>query len=505
MRFNFILSAAGLALCMAAEVLAKPVVIGYYPSWKRAQMAGVDYSKYTHVNLAFGIPTSSGTFSFDGDWFLPQTVSDIHSKGAKALLSVGGWTGSNYFSNIVKDAGTRSTLISSMVNYVKTNNLDGIDIDWEYPGRLGDNCNVYDITNDTPNYLKFLQELRAAFDSNFGSRQKLITLAVRIEPFDTPSGYASDVSEFAKVVDYANLMQYDINGGWNSDTGPNAPFNFESGKGLQASFVSAIDAWTGAGWPANQLTAGIAFYGRSTIATVDMTKDPNNQYQPQQSVVPLGDSEDAPWYDVCAGSTANSGVWMWKHLRDQGVLTSPSTAAAPWVKQWDPVSQTPWLFNPSTKQFISYDDPQSLKIKVDYAASKGLAGTMIWSMNMDYNGELMNVIQGWQTGGPSTSTPTAPTSSTTKTTNTTPASSTMTTTATSSVPQPSTTSTGGNTGSGPVAGSTCSSTGSYQCADTTGKNPAYFLCLYGKWMAQSCGSGTACYQSGSSVSCGWPS
>ncbi|KAJ1846072.1 hypothetical protein LPJ73_004642, partial [Coemansia sp. RSA 2703] len=114
-------------------------------------------------------------------------------------------------------------------------------------------------------------------------------------------------------VDYANLMQYDINGGWNSDTGPNAPFNFESGKGLQASFVSAIDAWTGAGWPANQLTAGIAFYGRSTIATVDMTKDPNNQYQPQQSVVPLGDSEDAPWYDVLGSGVADAVAVQPKH------------------------------------------------------------------------------------------------------------------------------------------------------------------------------------------------
>ncbi|KAJ1867863.1 hypothetical protein LPJ57_005827, partial [Coemansia sp. RSA 486] len=140
------------------------------------------------------------------------------------------------------------------------------------------------------------------------------------------------------------------------------------------------------------LTAGIAFYGRSTIAKQDMTKDPTNQYQPQESVVPLGDSEDAPWYDVCAGSTANSGVWMWKHLRGQGVLSSTSSAAAPWVRQWDPVSQTPWLFNPSTKQFISYDDPESLKIKVDYAASKGLAGTMVWSMDMDYNEELLSVI-----------------------------------------------------------------------------------------------------------------
>ncbi|KAI8319795.1 hypothetical protein GQ54DRAFT_313235 [Martensiomyces pterosporus] len=129
-----------------------------------------------------------------------------------------------------------------------------------------------------------------------------------------------------------------------------------------------------------------------------MTKDPTNQYQPQASVVPLGDSEDAAWYDTCAGSTANSGTWQWKHLRDQGVLSSPTTAAAPWVRQWDSVSQTPWVFNPSTKMFISYDDPQSLKIKVNYATSKGLAGITIWSINMDSaNHELLSVVRTFST------------------------------------------------------------------------------------------------------------
>ncbi|KAJ2321783.1 hypothetical protein IWW52_000521 [Coemansia sp. RSA 2704] len=399
MRFTSALTVASMALALVAPVvIGGPVVLGYYPSWKKAQMAGVDFGKYTHITMAFAIPTSSGTFSFDGDWFLPQVVSDLHSKGTKVLMSVGGWTGSNYFSTILKSDSTSNTLIQSMVDYVKQYDLDGIDIDWEYPGRLGDNCNVFDVANDTPNYLKFLQALRKAFDSAFGERKKLITLAVRVQPFDINGSPTSDVSEFAKVVDYANLMQYDINGGWNNVTGPNAPFNFEKDKGLQVSFVSAIDDWTKAGWPASQLTAGIGFYGRSTIATVDMTKDPKNQYQPQSSVVPLGDSEDAPWYDACAGSTANSGTWQWKHLRDQGVLTSPSTAASPWIRQWDNVSQTPWLFNPSTKQFISYDDPDSIKIKLDYAASKGLAGSMIWSANMDYNGELLSLCTAFGSG-----------------------------------------------------------------------------------------------------------
>ncbi|KAJ1896382.1 hypothetical protein LPJ66_004021, partial [Kickxella alabastrina] len=114
MKFNAVFTASSLVLALVAPVIGKPVNIGYYPSWKRAQMANVDFSKYTHINLSFGIPTADGTFSYEGDWFLAQTVADIHSKGTKVLLSVGGWTGSNYFSNIVKSAATRSTMVTSM-------------------------------------------------------------------------------------------------------------------------------------------------------------------------------------------------------------------------------------------------------------------------------------------------------------------------------------------------------------------------------------------------------
>ncbi|OAA55438.1 chitinase [Cordyceps fumosorosea ARSEF 2679] len=370
-------------------------VVGYYPSWKKQYIDSMDLSLYTQINFAFAIPARDGSFSFDGDWFLPQVVSSLHSKGVKAVMSIGGWTGSNYFSLILKDATASANMIRNIIRYIQANNLDGVDLDWEYPGRLGDNCNAFDPQADSANYLVFLKKLRSQMDATFGARGKLLTLALRVEPFDGPSGPLKDVSAYAAVVDFGSLMQFDINGGWNNVTGPNAPFNFQpGGPGLQVSFVSSIDAWTAAGWPAAKLNAGYGFYGRATTALVDMRKDPNNQYQPQSNVVPLGDREDAPWYDACAGATANSGTWQWKHLRDQGVLSSPTTASAPWVRQWDSTSQTPWLFNPQTKTFISYDDPQSLKIKADYAASKGLAGAMVWSLNMDSpTNDLLNVIR----------------------------------------------------------------------------------------------------------------
>lgn len=73
------------------------------------------------------------------------------------------------------------------------------------------------------------------------------------------------------------------------------------------------------------------------------------------------------------------GIWKWANLRKEGVLKDDMvTAGEGWQRNWDDVSQTPWLFNPSTKDYISYDDPQSLSIKVQHAICEDLAGVMVW-------------------------------------------------------------------------------------------------------------------------------
>ncbi|KAJ2514861.1 hypothetical protein H4217_005520 [Coemansia sp. RSA 1939] len=393
MRFTVASVVAVLGFGIASGVAATgPNVVGYYSSWKQQETVGVDFSKYTHINLAFGIPAQDGrSISFDPTLSLPNIVGQIHGNGTKALVSIGGWSDSTYFSTLVKNTSAGNPFIASIVSFVESNDLDGIDIDWEYPGREGNDGNVIDKANDTPNYLKFVTNLRAAFTTKFGSGKKLITMAVRVQPFDVNGSPSTDVSGFAKVVDFANLMQYDINGAWMEITGPNAPLNFEQGKATPLSFVSAIDAWTGAGWPAAQLNVGLAFYGRATNALVDMSKSLGNQYQPQElGVLP-----------VCGGET--DGVWQWKHLRDQGVLTSTGQAASPWVRAWDDTTKTPWLFNPNIKQFVSYDDPQSIAAKIDYAKSKSIGGAMVWSMYMDYKGELLDTIHTSWNGATSSS------------------------------------------------------------------------------------------------------
>lgn len=126
-----------------------------------------------------------------------------------------------------------------------------------------------------------------------------------------------------------------------------------------------------------------------------MTKS-GSLYQNQVSgTPPKGDSYDASWQDpYCSKEPAGfSGIWRFGNLISQGVLSSPTKAKKPWVRKWDSETSTPWLFNPSTKIFISYDDPLSIAAKVKAAKSKGLAGVMVWSVDEDSkNNDLLKAI-----------------------------------------------------------------------------------------------------------------
>lgn len=108
---------------------------------------------------------------------------------------------------------------------------------------------------------------------------------------------------------------------------------------------------------------------------------------------PKGDSFDAPYQDpYCSKDPGGlTGIWRFGNLISQGILSTPLTAKAPWIRNWDTVTSTPWLFNPKTKVFISYDDPKSIAAKAKQVKSSRLAGVMIWSVDEDSSdGDLLN-------------------------------------------------------------------------------------------------------------------
>ncbi|KAJ2398257.1 hypothetical protein GGI23_003263, partial [Coemansia sp. RSA 2559] len=357
-------------------------------------LMNIDWAKITHLNVAYGIPTDGGEFTFDGEWFLPQLVRDAHKEKTKISVSIGGWTGSNRLSTIMHDAHKRASLIRAIGAFVEKYELDGVDIDWEYVGREGSKCNKYSAAEDSGNLLRFLRTLRASFHARFSSQdEKLISLAVPMQPFDGADGPMKDVSAIAEYVDYASLLAFDVNGAWSNTTGPNAPLDFEKNRGAQHSLSHAVDQWLDAKWPADKMVAGISFHGRSlTTRSVITAKEGAEMYVAFDKDVPQGDEEDALWYDVCENVNAMSGVWQYKHLRDQGVLKTTNTTGEDWIRMWDSKTSTPWLYNPQMRRFISYDDPASISKKVELARTKNLKGMMAWSLHADYNNELLGEL-----------------------------------------------------------------------------------------------------------------
>ncbi|KAJ1984376.1 hypothetical protein H4R34_000692 [Dimargaris verticillata] len=386
---------------VSAVMTANRYVVGYYADWTSSRLGpdNIAYNKLTHINYAFGVLKNDYTVELTSGNLLDTVVKNAHSHKVKVLLSVGGWSGSEFFSPMAKSAEGRQKTIDSLMDYVDQHRLDGLDIDWEFPGRVGMPCNQFDAQNDTKNLLAFLQELRKALDAKYKDEPKLLTMAVRVEPFDGPNGPLTDLKTHANLLDFITIMAYDINGGWEKTSGPNAPLTTQSGKGAQFSLTQSVQAWMSAGFPASKLVAGLAMYGRAV--TVTSTMDGKSQYAAIASTVPRGDKDDALWKTPGCDKEqeAYSGIWKWCNLKSEGLLASASTAGQGWKRYWDETTQTPWLYGNNT--FISYDDPQSLTAKVNYVLAQKLSGVMVWELSQDREAELLTHVHKALNGKPS--------------------------------------------------------------------------------------------------------
>ncbi|CAG8689499.1 26807_t:CDS:2, partial [Gigaspora margarita] len=372
------------------------VIVVYYSYWKRSFLAenNLPWTKITHVNFAFAIVDAQFNPVLDAQTriVLSALVTYAHVAKVKVLLSVGGWTGSQYFSTLASNAASRATFINATVSIINQLNLDGVDIDWEYPGRQGMICNAVNQKDDANNFLTLLTELRAALGND-----KLLTLAVSTSPFNGPNGTISDVSPFAKLVDWVNIMAYDVSvsdgntESWVQLTGPNAPFDIPDSTTNRASFKSSISNWMNAGMPSSKIVMGVEFMGRAQTALEPMS---TSQYVKRDPVVPEGDQSDQMSTDSCPGANSSySGIWTWGNLRQQGLLSCTLEGSSSWKRNFDNITQTPWLYNSDTNIYISYDDPKSLYVKATYTKQQGLRGMAVWEISDDNGQELLNTIQ----------------------------------------------------------------------------------------------------------------
>jgi chitinase len=355
----------------AAPVDANPAVIGYYADWtaERYPLAGIPADKLTHVNYAFGKIGGDNRLAvnarlateqvYPGDCGEPGCPHGLFHQIAllkekhphlKFIMSVGGWTDSGPFYEMAATDESRQTFAQSCADFLKAYpQFDGIDIDWEHPVVGGIQPGQ---PRDAHNYVLLLAALRRAIGPD-----KLLTVAVSasprgIEPLEYP--------EMAALLDWVSVMTYDFHTG-GKRAGFNAPlYNHDDPSNPKLNLHDAVQAILAKGVPRAKLVAGVPFFGRGWRGV---------------------ESPDV-WTEAAAPIQAGS----YKTIAAT-FLKSPG-----YVRHWDDVAKVPWLYNTETKEWISYDDPQSLRLKGEYIAAQTLRGAMFWELSND-DGALLDALR----------------------------------------------------------------------------------------------------------------
>ncbi|KAF9226582.1 glycoside hydrolase family 18 protein [Gyrodon lividus] len=338
-----------------------PLLMTYYADW--APPNSIDYSLFHTIIFAFALPDSNFALAWDTDTapgLLRNLVPAAHAASTNVMLSIGGWTGSKYFSSAVSTPQNRITFINNIYDVYKQYNLDGIDIDWEYPGQSGQRGNI-ESPSDAANMLEFLKLLKAKLPQT-----AIISAAVQDTPFAGADGRPmKDVSSFARFLDLITLMNYDA-----SETrqppGSNAPLYDGCGNSSQPgqTAVGGYNAWTAAGFPASQILLGVPAYGY----VVDSSAGRLHTRSSQKAT-----PEDS------------SGQIQFQSLIDQGLLSKSNdgsfVGAGGFTRGWDSCSATPYLY--SSDQVIPYDDTESLGMKAAWVQKMKMGGVNLFDIHGD--------------------------------------------------------------------------------------------------------------------------
>lgn len=323
----------------------------------------VDARKLTRVNYAFANIEHGRIvegFAVDAGNLAALNALKHDNPQLTVLVSVGGWLWSGGFSDMALTKESRAIFIDSVASFVTRYNLDGLDIDWEYPGMPGSTQSFR--PEDKQNYTLLVKELRGRFDSmeKKTHHRVYITLATGGE-----SGFLehTEMGEVQKYVDTVNLMAYDYyEPGAGKITGNHAPLFTDPADPKAISADRSVREYEKAGVPAEKIVLGVPFYGHVWGQVPPMN---NGLFQPGERV-PHAYSN----YEAVVNTMLGHG----------------------YSRYWDASASVPYLYNARKQIFVSYEDPESLALKCKYVRDHHLAGMMFWDYSGDPSGTLLGAI-----------------------------------------------------------------------------------------------------------------
>ncbi|KXJ93398.1 family 18 glycosyl hydrolase [Microdochium bolleyi] len=359
-------------------------------------VSAMPWEKFTQVKYAFAEVTENGGLdvSQSAPDQIPAFVEAAHAHNVLATISIGGWTGSRFWSSAVGSPENRTAFVKTCLDFVDKYQLDGFDTDWEYPNRQGLGCNVIN-KNDTANLLAFFKEIREK-----QTRPLKVTASASLFPWNDASGAAStDMSGFADVLDYAMIMGYDIWGPWLPTGGPASPLRRScDSRNNQGSLEESVDKWIAAGMPANKLVMGVPAFGHgfSVNVTSAFTDGKLNAYPAQNASHRFqgGSWDTDPAIDLCGNANPPGGTYTFANLVTEAhFLNEEGTAEDGIDYGFDSCAMTPFVYNKTSQIWVTYDDAQSATAKAKFMASKNLLGFATWEAGGDYKNILVDALR----------------------------------------------------------------------------------------------------------------
>ena len=369
-----------------------PRIIGYLASWgvrpKGIRIADLPGDQLTHIIYAFARITEDGRFALGDPCIdvgqcgsapgapLPSTDRGTFAElrrlkerypNLQLLIAVGGWTGSDRFSDVALTPESRRTFAQSAVDVAIRRSpglFDGIDVDWEYPvgGGLPSNAaRPVDYENCTFLLLELRRELDTQGERD--GRRYLLSIATIAGP-SAPRHF--DLATVAGIVDWFNVMTYDFHSG-SKIAHFNAPLYTASGDPTPSYTVdSTVQRYIAARVPRAKIVVGVPFYGR-VYGGVGPAND--GLFQPAPGPVPD----------------------EWRSGTDYRSIVRRDPESLGFRRVMHPEARVPFLFNAMTGTWITYDDTESVAEKAAYVRSHGLGGVMAWEIGGD-DGTLVAAI-----------------------------------------------------------------------------------------------------------------
>jgi chitinase len=361
----FVLACLCFCFVLRAEASApRPVIVAYvFPRDNLLRDGEIAALKLTRINYAFANIKDGrivNGFAHDDQNLASLVALKQTNPTLTVLVSVGGWLWSGGFSDMSRNRQSRAVFISSVVDFISRHQLDGVDIDWEYPGLPG--AENHFRVEDKQNYTLLLKELRKRFDQLEKELHRRLYVTIATGASSEFLAH-TEMNKVKKFVDTVNLMAYDY---YEPDsdaiTGHHAPLYTNPADPKKISDDNSVQEYEMAGVPAAKIVLGVPFYGHSWGQVPETN---HGLFQPGKEIprsdAPAGDGQEA---------MIKNGF----------------------VRYWDPIAAAPYLYNAEKQIFVSLDDPESLALKCRYVLTHKLRGIMFWDYESDSTGALLSAV-----------------------------------------------------------------------------------------------------------------